>query len=228
MDAPVLAAAPPGLDDGEGERYAPSKVAGEQAVLAAGMPALICRPGLVVGPEDRSDRFSYWVHRLARASDAEPVLAPGHPDDPVQWIDVADLAAWLVGSAAAGRTGAYDAIGAAVSRSHLLTEIATGVGVSATLTWVDQEFLVDHEVQPWQGERSLPLWLPQPEYAGFMARDVTASLAAGLTTRPAARTARDTLDWLATRPADHAWKCGLDAGDEAHLLAVWQSRRPPP
>jgi nucleoside-diphosphate-sugar epimerase len=218
--AGVLAAAAPEVDDADGEQYGPCKVTGEEAVASTGLPAFVCRAGLIVGPEDPSDRFAYWVARLARGGE---VLAPGRPDDRVQWIDVRDLAAWLVTAAETGLTGTFDGIGVSVPRGRFLAEVAEGVGVTPQLTWVDQDFLTEHGVQPWMGERSLPMWLPQPEYAGFMARDVSPALGSGLVTRPMTDTARDTLEWLRTGP-DRALRVGLDPDDEADVLRRWHER----
>jgi nucleoside-diphosphate-sugar epimerase len=219
--AALLAAAPPEVDDADGEQYGPCKVAGEQAVASTGVPAFVCRAGLIVGPEDPSDRFTYWVARLARGGE---VLTPGQPDDRVQWIDVRDLAAWLVLAGETSLTGTYDGIGVPVPRRRFLAGVAGGVGVSPHLTWVDQDFLAEHRVQPWAGERSLPMWLPLPDYAGFMARDVSPALrSGGLVTRPLADTARDTLEWLRTRP-DLTMRVGLNPDDEADVLGRWHRR----
>lgn len=218
--APLLAAAPPEVDDAEGEQYGPCKVDGEEAVASSGLPAFVCRAGLIVGPEDPSDRFAYWVARLAR--DGE-VLAPGRPDDRVQWIDVRDLAAWLVLAGESGLTGTYDGIGVSVPRRRFLAEVAEGVGVTPQLTWVDQDFLAQHRVQPWAGDRSLPMWLPQPDYAGFMDRDVSPALRSGLVTRPLTATARDTLEWIRTEP-DRTLRTGLGPDDEADVLRSWHDR----
>jgi 2'-hydroxyisoflavone reductase len=216
--APLLAAAPPEVDDPDGEQYGPCKVACEEAVAASRVPAFVCRAGLIVGPEDPSGRFDYWVARLARGGE---VLAPGRPDDRVQWIDVRDLAAWLVLATETGLTGTYDGNGAPVSRRLFLAGVAEGVGVTPQLTWVDQEFLAEHGVQPWSGERSLPMWLPLPDYAGFMSRDVAPARGTGLRTRPLADTARDTLAWLRTGP-ERSVQVGLGPDDEADLLRKWR------
>jgi len=218
--APLLAAAPPEMDDAEGEQYGPCKVAAEAAVASAGVPAFVCRAGLIVGPEDRSGRFDYWVARLERGGE---VLAPGRPDDRVQWIDVRDLAAWLVLAAETGMTGTYDGMGAPVPRHQFLAGVAEGVGVEPMLTWVDQDFLTEHGVQPWSGERSLPMWLPLPDYAGFMTRDVSPALRTGLVARPLIDTARDTLRWLQTGP-DRTLRAGLDPDDEANVLREWHDQ----
>jgi 2'-hydroxyisoflavone reductase len=218
--AGLLAAAPPEVDDADGEQYGPCKVADEEAVALSGVPAFVCRAGLIVGPEDPSGRFDYWVARLARGGE---VLAPGRPDDRVQWIDVRDLAAWLVLAGETALTGTYDGNGAPVPRSQFLAGVAEGVGVTPQLTWVDQDFLAEHRVQPWMGERSLPMWLPLPDYAGFMARDVSPALRAGLLTRPLIDTTRDTLEWLQTAP-DRMLRVGLGPDDEANVLRRWHDR----
>jgi 2'-hydroxyisoflavone reductase len=214
--APLLTAAPPDVDDAEGDNYGPCKVSCEEAVPAAGVPSFICRAGLIVGPEDPFGRFDYWVSRVDRGGE---ILAPGSPDEPVQWVDVRDLAAWIIYAAETGLTGTYDGIGEPVTRAELLR----GLGAEPTLTWVDQDFLSAQGIQPWMGERSLPMWLPLPEYAGLMCRDVSPSLAAGLVTRPLAETARDTLAWLATGP-QRTSPVGISPADEAAVLKAWHSR----
>jgi 2'-hydroxyisoflavone reductase len=216
--APVLPAAPADVDDAEGENYGPCKVTCEEAVLAAGVPSFLCRAGLIVGPEDLFNRFDYWVSRVERAGE---ILAPGKPDDLVQWIDVRDLAAWIVRAAETGLTGVYDGTGQPVTRSEFLH----GIGAVPSLTWVDQDFLAAQGIQPWAGERSLPMWLPVPEYAGFMSRDVSPSLAAGLVSRPLDQTVRDTLAWLATGP-QRTPRAGISPADEAAVLKAWHSRLP--
>jgi 2'-hydroxyisoflavone reductase len=223
-DSPVFDPAPPEVDDPFAlENYGPCKVACEHAVTGAyGVDrSFICRAGLIVGPGDPTNRFPYWVSRLA---DGGEVLAPGDPGDPVQYVDVRDLAAWILHAAENGLAGTFDGIGVPVTRKHFLTHVAVGVATPATFTWVPQEFLVAREVQPWAGERSLPLWLPVPVYGGFMSRDVTASLDAGLATRDVCGTARDTLEWLRTR-TEPLRGAGLDRADEAKILADWRSSR---
>ncbi|MFD1931226.1 MULTISPECIES: epimerase [Nonomuraea] len=200
-------------DEFDPENYGPAKVACERIV---GGGALLVRAGLIVGPDDQSDRFTYWVDRLARGG---PVLAPGSPDDLVQLVDVRDLAAWTLDSAEKGLAGPYDAISMPFGRGRLLAEIAEGLGVEPELVWAGQDFLVEQKVEPWMGPRSLPMWLPLPEYAGFMARDTSAALAAGLPVRPVADTARDTLAWQ--RESGHTvTRSGLTAAEEAELLRM--------
>jgi nucleoside-diphosphate-sugar epimerase len=224
--APLLPPAPSEVDDPSGgaeEWYGPCKVSCEQAVREVLDPdrAFICRAGLIVGPEDPSDRFPYWVERLTRRGE---VLAPGSPDDLVQFVDVADLAGWLVRAAETGLSGAYDGVGEPMRRDRFLAGVAAGVGrPNPELTWIDQGFLQEQDVRPWSGERALPLWLPLPEYAGFMTRDVTASLHAGLAMRSVAETADATLRWLTDDP-DAVKRGGLDAEDEKIVLRQWHAR----
>jgi nucleoside-diphosphate-sugar epimerase len=220
-DAPVHAPAPPEADDPtDPETYGPRKVACEQAVVDGfGTDrAFVCRAGLIIGPEDETNRFGYWVSRLAHGGE---VLAPGAPDERVQYVDVRDLADWLVRAAETRLAGVYTGTGAPVSREHFLTHVAVGVATPVQLSWVDQEFLLEQGVQPWMGERSLPLWLPLPEYAGFLSRDVSASLDAGLRTRDVAETARDTWAWLRDLATAPGKGDGLNPDDEAALLEKW-------
>lgn len=217
--APLREPAPEDADESDTELYGELKVASEHAVLdVLADRAFVCRPGLIVGPGDPTGRFTYWVKRLAAGGD---VLAPGSPDDPVQLVDVRDLAGWLLASLQTGRTGVLDAVSAPFGRGELFAALGRGVGVEPQLTWVPQEFLVAHEVAPWAGPRSLPMWLPLPEYAGFLAHDASAALQAGLQLRPVAETAADTLAWLDATP--DAVVGGLSRTEEAQVLAAWHA-----
>ncbi|KRF11792.1 NAD-dependent epimerase/dehydratase family protein [Nocardioides sp. Soil796] len=200
------------------EVYGAMKVACEQAVRDGAASSTVIRPGLIVGPGDPSGRFSYWPPRVAEAGE---VLAPGSPDDPVQVIDVRDLAEWIVTCAEQRTTGIYDGTGHITTRSAFLDEVARGVGAQPSWTWVGQEFLAEQDVDPWSGDRALPVWLPLPEYAGLMSHDVAASYAAGLLTRPLADTARDTLAWLRATP--DATTTGLGREDESAVLHTWHN-----
>lgn len=194
--------------------YGAAKVACEQAV---GTDAFICRAGLIAGPEDPTGRFAYWPARLARGGE---VLAPGTPDDAVQFIDVRDLAQWIVHAAEVRLTGIYDGIGPVRTRGEFLTECASALNSACTFTWVDRAFLEAHDVRRWAGPRSLPMWLPLPDFAGFMTRDTSPAREAGLTSRLVAATARDTFDWLR---AGNGPVIGLTSDDEKDVLAAWHA-----
>jgi nucleoside-diphosphate-sugar epimerase len=213
--APLQAPSAPEIEYCTEEIYGAAKVACEQAV---GESALICRAGLIVGPEDPTGRFTYWPARLARGGE---VLAPGTPGDPVQFIDVRDLAQWIVHAAQAGLTGVHDGIGPSLTRGQLLTECAAALGSSCTLTWINRAFLEEHDVRRWAGPRSLPLWLPLPDYAGFATRDTTPARDAGLKLRAVSETARDTLGWLR---ASNGPVVGLTIEEEQEVLAAWHAR----
>ena len=202
------------------EAYGPMKVACEQLVRDGAATAAIIRPGLIVGPGDPSGRFTYWPARMA---DGGEVLAPGKPDDSTQVIDVHDLATWIVDAAETGLADDYDGVGGETTMAELLTAVAAGCGADVELTWVPQEFLTEHGVEPWVGPDSVPLWLPRPEYDGMTAHDATPSYDAGLVTRPVADTARETLAWLRATPDANV--TGISRAREAEVLAAWHSLR---
>jgi nucleoside-diphosphate-sugar epimerase len=180
--------------------------------------AFICRAGLIEGPEDVMNRYAYWVRRIAAGGE---VLAPGRPDETVQLIDVRDLADWLLRAATERIAGTFDGTCPPMSRVDFLTETAAGVGSAPQFTWVSREFLDAEGVRAWAGARSLPVWVPVPDFAGFMAWDVTPSFQAGLTCRPLSDTARDMWAWLRSR--EPAAEPGISRDDEAALLRKWRS-----
>ncbi len=218
---------PPRTEDAdlaaEPEAYGPLKVACEQAVQAGAASAAVVRPGLVVGPGDPTGRFGYWAARLDGIADGEPVLAPGSPEDLVQVIDVRDLAAWIVDLAEQRTAGVFDAVGHPLPLGALLDQVAAGCGVAPAWTWVASDALEAAGVQPWMGPRSVPLWLPRPDYDGHAAHDPAPSLAAGLRLRPLATTARETLAWLRATPDAPA--TGLTRAEEAAVLAGMHETR---
>jgi nucleoside-diphosphate-sugar epimerase len=213
--APLLPPADPDHEDpaASAEEYGRCKVTCERLVQDGFEHVFINRAGLIVGPEDPTGRFDYWVARHARGGE---ILAPGDPDERVQLVDVRDLADWTLRAAEEGLTGAFDGIGAPITRR----EFHAALGGTGSLTWVPQEFLVDHDVRVWSGPRSLPLWLTLPEYGGFLTRDVTPSLAAGLRTRPLPETAADTLAAF----SDSRHITGLTEEEEVALLREWHAR----
>lgn len=201
------------------EAYGPMKVACEQLVLEGAESSMVVRPGLIVGPDDPTGRFTYWPRRLA---DGGEVLGPGDPDDLMQVIDVRDLAEWIVDCAEARTTGVYDGIGPATPMSELLAQAAEGVDAEPSFTWVDQAFLTEQGAEPWAGPESIPLWLPRPEYDGLPAHDAGPSLEAGLRIRPLSETTRDTLAWLQATP--DATVTGISLERERELLDAWHTR----
>jgi 2'-hydroxyisoflavone reductase len=225
--APVGTLADESVEEVTGETYGPLKALCEQAAEAA-MPGrvLSVRAGLIVGPYDPTDRFTYWPRRVARGGD---VLAPGSPNGPVQFIDARDLAEWILRMAETGGTGVFNATGPAepLTMGRLLEECRTVSGSDATLNWVDEEFLLTAGAAPWS---ELPLWVPAREeaMAGFSAVSCAKAIAAGLTFRPLAGTIRDTLAWDATLPADRELRAGLKPEREAELLAAWRAGTTPP
>jgi nucleoside-diphosphate-sugar epimerase len=170
------------------ELYGNLKVGSERAVEEVfGRRAAIARAGLIAGPHDPTDRFTYWPRRLA---DDGEVLAPGDGSQPVQLVDARDLGAFLVRLAADRTGGVFNATGPAEPTT--LGELLERIGGAGRLAWVDDETLLAAGVGPWM---ELPLWLPGADHAGMLRADVSRALAAGLAFRPIEETARDTLAW---------------------------------
>ena len=214
--APLRAPTAPEVEHCTEETYGAAKVACEQAV---GENAFICRAGLIAGPEDPTGRFTYWPVRLARGGE---VLVPGTPDDAMQLIDVRDLAQWIVHAAQSRLAGTFDAIGPSFTRGEFLAQCGAGVGASCTFIWAGRAFLESRDIRRWSGPRSLPLWLPLPEFAGFATRDTSPAREAGLTVRPLSETARDTLAWAR---AGRAAVTGLTVDEESAALRAWHASR---
>jgi len=218
-----VATMPNGLQNSEeitGESYGPLKVLSERAAEQC-LPGstLIVRPGLIVGPHDPSNRFTYWPVRVARGGE---VLAPDQPGHAVQFIDVRDLAEWIVRLVEAKTIGTLNATGPAgpLTLGEVLDTSRAVTGSDATFTWVSEDFLKEHNVTPYT---EMPLWVPSEE-AGFGRFNLARALAAGLTFRPLAETIRDTLAWDNARPADAERRHGLKPAREADLLAAWHAR----
>ncbi len=181
------------------EHYGALKAACEEIVEEAyGDRSARVRAGLIAGPYDATDRFTYWPRRIAAGGD---VLCPGYPGAPVQFVDVRDLGAWLVKLALEGPGGVFNATGPAepLSFVELLDRMRTTIGSDANLVWTDEQRILAADVQPWT---ELPLWLPGSEHAGMARADISRALAAGLTFRPLEETIADTLAWDRTVPGD--------------------------
>jgi len=188
----------------------------------------VIRPGLIVGPGDETDRFTYWPVRLANLDQkwGGEVLAPGDGADPVQFIDARDLAEWTVRMAETRTTGTFNGTGPAKPKTmrQFLGEVAAGVHAQPKLTWVSTKFLEAEDVSPWG---DLPVWVPgRGDSAGFARRDIGRALKAGLTYRPLSVTAADTLAWYRQQPAERQsakMRAGLTGEREAALLAKWRN-----
>jgi nucleoside-diphosphate-sugar epimerase len=197
--------------------YGPAKVACEQAVLTSFPDALVARAGLIVGYGDRSDRFGYWPGRLARTAAGEPVLVPPL-DSWCQVVDVEDLAAWLVRCGAAGRGGVANALSEPARLGDTLAACASAAGTTPRWVVATDAWLEEQGVQPWAGPDSLPLWLPQQDYAGFMRRSTATARDLGLVTRPVEASARAALRWERELGADRVRQAGLVPDREWGLL----------
>lgn len=208
----------------DGASYGPLKAACEAAltVRVGAERALIIRPGLVVGPHDPTERFTYWPARISLAAAGERVLVPAPADAGLQFIDARDLAAFVLDALEQGRRGAYNAVAAPDQwrRDELLQACAAAAGTQPRWAWADAAWLEAQGVKPWN---DLPLWLPDSaEYAGFMQARNAKALAAGLRIRPLAETVADTLAWWRSLPPDQRRfsKAGLSPEREAQLLAL--------
>jgi 2'-hydroxyisoflavone reductase len=195
------------LSEREAEKWFPGK-------------ALIIRPGLIVGPRDESDRFTYWPVRINRGGEA---LAPGSPDDPVQFIDARDLAEWTIRMAEKRETGIFNATGPAKPSNigGMLGGIEDALKSNANFTWVDEDFLTQQKVQPWS---DMPVWTGKE--SGLALAKIDRALSKGLTFRPLAETARDTLSWFKSLPQDRQshLKAGVTPEREAEVLAAWKKQ----
>ncbi len=205
------------------ETYGQAKVACEQHVLRAfgSDRALIARVGLIGGPGDIFDRTGYWPLRFARPATKDgAVLVPDAPDLPTQVIDVRDLAAWLVDAGSRRVVGIFNATGQTVPLSGHLDVARTVGSHTGPIVAADQQWLLTQGVQEWMGERSLPLWLADPDWLGFNANDSSKARGAGLITRPLDQTLSDTLDWEMSRDRDRLRRAGLSDEDERTLLTA--------
>ena len=178
--------------------------------------SLLIRPGLIVGPRDETDRFTYWPVRIDRGGE---VLAPGNPSDPVQFIDGRDLAEWTIRMVENSDTGIYNATGPAkeLGIGGMLDGIKSALNSNATFTWADAEFLKQQKVEAWS---DMPVWAG--DELGLSRTNISRALAKGLTFRPLADTARDSLTWFkAQKPERQAkLRAGLTAEREAEVLTA--------
>ena len=182
--------------------------------------SLIIRPGLIVGPRDETDRFTYWPVRIDRGGE---VLAPGNPSDPVQFIDGRDLAEWTIRMVEKGETGIYNATGPAkeLGIGGMLDGIKDALDSNATFAWADAEFLKQQKIEAWS---DMPVWAG--DELGIARTNISRALAKGLSFRPLADTARDTLAWFKAQSQDRQshLKAGLTPEREVEVLTAWKKK----
>jgi 2'-hydroxyisoflavone reductase len=195
------------LSEKEAEKWFPGKT-------------LIIRPGLIVGPRDETDRFTYWPVRVDRGGQ---VLSPGDPKDPVQYIDARDLAEWTIRMAENRETGIYNATGPAkpIGVGGMLEGIKDAEKSNATFIFVPYDFLKQQNVAAWS---DMPVWAG--DELGLSRTNINRALGKGLTFRPLEETTRDTLAWFKSLPTDRQSKmhAGLTPDREAEVLAAWHKR----
>jgi len=200
------------LSEKEAEKWFPGK-------------ALVIRPGLIVGPGDETDRFTYWPVRLDRGGE---ILAPGAPTDPVQFIDARDLAEWTIRMVEQGATGTFNATGpkSRLTIGEMFEGIKKVTKAESRFTWADADFLAAQKVRPWS---DMPVWVPpRGGSAGFSEISIKKALDKGLTFRTLRDTARATLDWFHKQTPERQakLKSGLTPEREAEVLAAWHAKKP--
>ena len=222
-DDPVIKLDDPTVEQITGGTYGGLKALCEDETRAA-FPngAIVVRPHLIVGPGDRSDRWTYWPVRVDRGGE---VMAPGTPNDPTQYIDSRDLAEFDIHLIEQRALGTFSAVGplAPLSMGELLYGMRAVVSNEVSFTWVDADFLAEHEVRAWM---EMTAWVPPTgDTAGFAAYDNSWAVAAGLRYRPLAVSAKDTLDWWWTLPEERRGRtrAGLAPEKEERVLAAWHA-----
>jgi 2'-hydroxyisoflavone reductase len=205
----------PTLDEPASDYYGARKAACERVVEDVfGERGALVRAGVIVGPGDPRDRYTWWCTRLAAGG---TTVAPAPPERPMQLLDVRDLGAWLVGLAEAGAGGPFNAAGPRSTLGAILDETNAALGAATAIRWLSDDVLAEHGVGEWY---ELPLWLPGGEWRNLPNVPIDRALATGMTFRPLAETARDTLAWAQTERGACPWEAGLSPELEARLLAV--------
>jgi 2'-hydroxyisoflavone reductase len=224
-DAPLHQLEDPDTEDVFGANYGGAKALCEEHTgNAFGDRAIVVRPGLIVGPRDGTDRFTYWPLRIERGGE---ILAPGDPTNPVQFIDVRDLGEFMVRLVETGASGVYNATGP-LARPLAIEEMLYGIKAATDtpsgFTWVPADFLASQQVRPWQ---DMPAWVPPQEgMEGFSQIDVSRAVNAGMTFRPLAVTTEDTLAWARGWSEDRKsspLRFGITAERESQVLAAWHA-----
>lgn len=193
----------------------------EAAKKAMPGQVLNVRPGLIVGQFDPTDRFTYWIDRISKGKE---VFCPGRKDALIQFINVEDLARWIVKASEEAIVGEYNATGPdyELTMEELLEKCKEVSKSNATLTWAQENFLFDNDVQYWS---EMPLWIPDKlKIPGFLGADITKALKKGLRFKPLEETILDTLNWAKSRPTGYSFKAGITSDKEKELLKLWHSR----
>ena len=227
IDAPVWTYERAGVEPGaERQPYGLGKALSEQIArdVFGEDRTLVFRPGLIIGPGDTTDRFTYWPVRIHRGGE---VLAPGDGTDPVQIIDVRDFGEWLVQMAEAGESGTYNVVGPRTPRpmAELLYGIRAVTTAETTFTWVDTDFAINAGLRPYV---QLPVWRPARDgFEGFARFDLTPEVEKGLTFRSLADTTAATLEYHFSRTPERQaeLRAGMSAEREAEVLAMWHAYR---
>jgi 2'-hydroxyisoflavone reductase len=214
----------PDLPREEWRGYGPNKVlCEEESERAFPGRATIVRPSLIVGPGDGTDRWTYWVARTHRGG---RMAVPGTPQDPMQFIDARDLCEWVVRLAENGTMGIFNGVGpgSPLTSAEMFYGIRAVTSSPGAFEWIPADFLEEMGIRPWS---DMPAWFPpRGDRAGFARMSNAKAVAAGLTFRPLAVTAAETLEWFLSLPAERQAKLrsGMTPGREEALLAAWRVR----
>ena len=222
-DSPLATMEDESIEEVTNETYGPMKALCERnAAAEIGDDRLtILRPTYICGPGDRSDRYTYWPVRTMRGGE---MLWPGTPADPIQIIDVRDLANFTVDCCEQRIKGTFNTVTPAGSftMGGMLDDCMAVTAAGMTPVWVSKEFIAEHSLEE---TPALPIWAPPGgEYAGIVKVDGSRAHDAGLHNRPTRETARDTLAWWKTLPEERTaeLRAGLKPEQEAELLAAWK------
>lgn len=208
------------IQSGDEIEYGSLKVDCERAVNTVFKDrSIVIRPGLIVGPHDPTDRFTYWPWRISKGG---TVIAPGDPERQIQFIDVRDLAEWIVRLVEERATGTFNATGPRkpLTMRQFLNECNAVGGNFAKFAWLSDADLAKAEVKPWM---EMPLWInpKDKDYSGFLSIDCSKAQKAGLKYSALWQTITDTLKWCLSREASHEWKAGLTVDKEAELMRTF-------
>jgi 2'-hydroxyisoflavone reductase len=223
-DYPLAHLEEPTQEDYSGEAYGPLKALCEYEIQQ-NFPGkvLAIRPGLIVGPKDPTDRFAYWPWRISMGGD---VLVPAPPSANLQFIDVRDLAAFILRLIEKDMEGVFNVTGPKrpTTFGALMVACREAALSDARFVWVEESFIIEEGVTPW---RDLPLWVPSsnPTYAGFYTINIDRALKAGLDLRPLSQTVSDTLKWVRSRPEKYQFKAGIDLSTETKLLLKYKEMK---